>query len=118
MLNFVKAQRGTNELMEATNNAMSIIDLYPDIFPHLYKQGFKLEKYFEKGNVILQDGVIITFGRYKVKEGFQKTQQLTKKVVILFYTKLHLMVRSNTVQKMFLMNSYSIVKKKEQKTCF
>lgn len=79
MLNFVKAQRGTNELMEATNNAMSIIDLYPDIFPHLYKQGFKLEKYFEKGNVILQDGVIITFGRYKSKGRFSKNSTTYKK---------------------------------------
>jgi GNAT superfamily N-acetyltransferase len=65
MLNFVKAQRGTNEMIEAINQASTIIDLYPEIFPHLHKQGFKLEKYIEKGGMVLQDGVVITFGRYK-----------------------------------------------------
>lgn len=55
----------TKELELATEEAMSIINLYPMIFPHLYKQGFKLRKYFEKGGVILQDGVVLTFGRYK-----------------------------------------------------
>ncbi len=48
MLNFVKAERGTSEMIEAINQASSIIDLYPEIFPHLHKQGFKLEKYIEK----------------------------------------------------------------------
>lgn len=65
MLNFVKAERGTNEMIVATNQAMAIIDLYPEIFPHLYKQGYKLEKYIKKGNIILQDGVVITFSKYK-----------------------------------------------------
>ena len=65
MLNFVKAEKGTTEMVEAINQASSIIDLYPEIFPHLYKQSFKLEKYIEKGGMILQDGVVITFGRYK-----------------------------------------------------
>lgn len=55
----------TKELELATEEAMGIINMYPMIFPHLYKQGFKLRKYFEKGGVILQDGVVLTFGRYK-----------------------------------------------------
>lgn len=74
MLNFVKAgtitdkygnEFPTKELELATEEAMNIINMYPMIFPHLYKQGFKLKKYFEKGGVILQDGVVLTFGRYK-----------------------------------------------------
>ena len=65
MLNFVKAEKGSAEMIEAVNQASSIIDLYPEIFPHLHKQGFKLEKYIEKGGMILQDGIVITFGRYK-----------------------------------------------------
>ena len=55
----------SKELELATDEAMNIINMYPMIFPHLYKQGFKLRKYFEKGGVILQDGVVLTFGRYK-----------------------------------------------------
>ena len=64
MLNFIKAEKGTTEMTEAVNQASAIIDLYPEIFPHLHKQGFKLEKYIEKGGMILQDGVVVTFGRY------------------------------------------------------
>jgi hypothetical protein len=56
MLNFVKAgiitdKHGnsfpTKELELATDEAIGIINMYPMIFPHLYKQGFKLRKYFE-----------------------------------------------------------------------
>jgi hypothetical protein len=65
MLNFVKADKGTTEMIEAINQTSAIIDLYPEIFPHLYQQGFKLEKYIVKGNLILQDGVFITFSKYK-----------------------------------------------------
>ena len=65
MLNFIKAERDTNEMIIAKNQAMAIIDLYPEIFPHLYKQGHLLEKYITKGNIILQDGVVITFSKYK-----------------------------------------------------
>ncbi len=65
MLNFIQAEKDTPEMIEAINQASAIIDLYPDIFPHLHKQGFKLEKYIEKGGMILQDGVVITFGKYK-----------------------------------------------------
>jgi hypothetical protein len=74
MLTFVKAgiitdkygnEFPTKELELATEEAMGIINMYPMIFPHLYKQGFKLRKYFEKGGVILQNGVVLTFGRYK-----------------------------------------------------
>ena len=40
MLNFIKAEKGTTEMIEAVNQASAIIDLYPEIFPHLYQQGF------------------------------------------------------------------------------
>ena len=43
---------------------MAIINLYPDIFPHLYKQGFKLVGRIQKGNLVLQDGVMIKFTQY------------------------------------------------------
>ena len=43
---------------------MAIIDMYPDIFPHMYKQGFKLVNRIKKGNLVLQDGVMITFTQY------------------------------------------------------
>ena len=43
---------------------MEIINLYPEIFPHLYKQGFKLVKRIKSGNLILEDGVLITFTKY------------------------------------------------------
>lgn len=65
MLNILHIKEEGKELDEAIEKVMAIIDLYPEIFPHLYKQGFKLKKYFAKGGVILQDGVVITFNRYK-----------------------------------------------------
>lgn len=64
MLNIVQIKDEGIELDNAIETAMKIINLYPDIFPHLYKQGFKLKKYFAKGGVILEDGVVITFSRY------------------------------------------------------
>ena len=79
MLNFVKAEKGTTEMIEAVNQASSIIDLYPEIFPHLYQQGFKLEKYIEKGGMILQDGVVITFGKYKSHGRMSKNATTYKK---------------------------------------
>ena len=79
MLNFVKAEKGTSEMIEAVNHASTIIDLYPEIFPHLYKQGFKLEKYIEKGGMILQDGVVITFGKYKSHGRMSKNATTYKK---------------------------------------
>ena len=79
MLNFVQAEKGTNEMIEAVNQASAIIDLYPEIFPHLYQQGFKLEKYIEKGGMILQDGVVITFGKYKSHGRMSKNATTYKK---------------------------------------
>lgn len=79
MLNFIKADKGTNEMLQAVNQASAIINLYPEVFPHLYKQGFKLEKYIEKGGMILQDGVVITFGRYKSNGKMSKNSITYKK---------------------------------------
>lgn len=79
MLNFVKAEPGSSEMIEATNKAMSIIDLYPDVFPHLNRQGFKLEKYFQNGTAIIQDGVLITFCKYKSKGKISKNAKTHKK---------------------------------------
>ncbi len=79
MLNFVKAEKGTSEMIETVNQISSIVDLYPEIFPHLYQQGFKLEKYIEKGNLILQDGVFITFSRYKSNGKMTKNATTYKK---------------------------------------
>jgi GNAT superfamily N-acetyltransferase len=55
------------EMDKAIAEAMETIDIYPHFFPHLYKQGFKLRKYFNKphGGVVLQDGVVITFEKSK-----------------------------------------------------
>lgn len=55
------------EMDKAIAEAMETIDIYPHFFPHLYKQGFKLRKYFSKphGGVVLQDGVVITFEKSK-----------------------------------------------------
>lgn len=50
-----------NEVIE---KSMDIINLYPEIFPHMYKQGFRLVNRIKKGNLILQDGVVITFHQY------------------------------------------------------
>lgn len=65
MVNIIKLQEKDDEMEVVIQKAMEIINLYPDIFPHLYKQGFKLVKRIEKGNLILEDGVIITFTRYR-----------------------------------------------------
>ena len=68
MLNII-AIKDTEEnkvqMAESIDSAMKIIDLYPDVFPHLVGQGFKLKKYFNAGTVIIQNGVVITFGKYK-----------------------------------------------------
>ena len=55
------------DMDKAIAEAMETFDIYPDFFPHLYKQGFKLKKYFNKphGGVVLQDGVVITFEKSK-----------------------------------------------------
>lgn len=64
MLNIVHIKIEGDEMNKAIDDAMDIINLYPDIFPHMYKQGFRLIKRIKKGNMIIQDGVVITFTQY------------------------------------------------------
>jgi len=64
MLNIIKIKEEGDEMNKVIEESMAIINLYPEIFPHLYKQGFKLVGRIKKGNLILQDGVIITFTQY------------------------------------------------------
>ena len=64
MLNIIKIEQEGDEMKKVIEDSMAIINLYPEIFPHLYKQGFKLIGRIKKGNLILQDGVIITFTQY------------------------------------------------------
>jgi len=63
-LNVIHIKEEGDEMSSVIEKSMEIINMYPEIFPHLYKQGFKLVKRIEKGNLILQDGVLITFTRY------------------------------------------------------
>ena len=68
MLNIITikdTKENEKEMQEAIDASMKIIDLYPEIFPHLVGQGFKLKKRFDIGTVVLQDGVIITFSKYR-----------------------------------------------------
>jgi ribosomal protein S18 acetylase RimI-like enzyme len=78
-LNFVKVDKNTPEMDEWVKKTMDIINLYPDIFPHLYKQGFKIIKYIERGELIHQDGVIITFSKYKSHGRLSKRATTYKK---------------------------------------
>jgi RimJ/RimL family protein N-acetyltransferase len=64
VVNIIHIREEGDELNTAIETAMGIINLYPDIFPHMYKQGFKLKKRIKNGNLILQDGVVITFTQY------------------------------------------------------
>jgi hypothetical protein len=64
MLNIIHIPTEGDEQNDAIEKSMEIINLYPEIFPHLYKQGFKLIKRVKSGNLILQDGVLITFTQY------------------------------------------------------
>lgn len=79
MLNILHIKEEGKELDEAIEKVMAIIDLYPEIFPHLTGQGFKLKKYFAKGGVILQNGVVITFSRYKSNGRLSKNATSYKK---------------------------------------
>lgn len=68
MLNIITikdTEENEKEMQEAIDASMKIIDLYPEIFPHLVGQGFKLKKRFDSGTVVLQEGVIITFSKYR-----------------------------------------------------
>ena len=64
MVNIIQITQEGKEMDKVIKEAMAIIDMYPDIFPHMYKQGFKLVKRIKKGNLIVQDGVVITFTQY------------------------------------------------------
>jgi GNAT superfamily N-acetyltransferase len=67
MLRVLHIDKDGAEMDSAIKEAMETIDLYPHYFPHLYKQGFKLKKYFSKpnGGVVIEDGVVITFEKSK-----------------------------------------------------
>lgn len=64
MLNIIQIKEEGEEMNKVIEETMAIVNLYPEIFPHLYKQGFKLIGRIQKGNLILQDGVFITFTQY------------------------------------------------------
>jgi GNAT superfamily N-acetyltransferase len=64
MVNVIHIKEEGEEMNSVIENSMEIINLYPEIFPHLYKQGFKLVKRIKSGNLILEDGVLITFTKY------------------------------------------------------
>jgi len=64
MLNIIHIKEEGDEMNSVIEKSMEIINLYPEIFPHLYKQGFKLIKRVKSGNLILEDGVLITFTKY------------------------------------------------------
>jgi len=65
MLNVIHIEEEGEEMDKVIEDSMAIINLYPEIFPHMYKQGFRLVKRIKKGNLVLQDGVVITFHQYK-----------------------------------------------------
>lgn len=82
MLNIIHikdVESNSVEMEESIQKAMSIINLYPEWFPHLVGQGFKLKKYFDKGGVILQDGVVVTFSRYKSNGKLSRNATALKK---------------------------------------
>jgi hypothetical protein len=64
MVNVIHIKEEGEEMNSLIEKSMEIINLYPEIFPHLYKQGFKLVKRIKSGNLILEDGVLITFTKY------------------------------------------------------
>jgi hypothetical protein len=64
MVNVIHIKEEGEEMNSVIEKSMEIINLYPEIFPHLYKQGFKLVKRIKSGNLILEDGVLITFTKY------------------------------------------------------
>lgn len=63
-VNVIQIKEKGEEMDMVIEETMTIINMYPDIFPHMYKQGFKLVGRIQKGNLILQDGVMITFTQY------------------------------------------------------
>ena len=70
-LNIIEIKEEGEQMDKVIEETMAIIDMYPDIFPHMYKQGFKLVGRIKKGNLVLQDGVMITFTQYLFQHCFQ-----------------------------------------------
>lgn len=79
MVNVVHIKEEGEEMDKVIQQAMDIINLYPEIFPHLYKQGFKLVKRIESGNLILEDGVLITFTQYGNNGKLSRNAKVHKK---------------------------------------
>lgn len=79
MINIIHITKEGEEMDKVIQQSMDIINLYPEIFPHLYKQGFKLIKRIEKGNLILEDGVLITFTQYGNNGKLSRNAKVYKK---------------------------------------
>lgn len=79
MVNIIHIKEDGEEMNSVIEEVMKIIDLYPEIFPHMYKQGFKLKGRIKKGNLILQDGVVITFSQYSQNGLLSKNSTTRKK---------------------------------------
>tara|TARA_R110000803_G_scaffold174294_1_gene236902 strand:- start:54 stop:593 length:540 start_codon:yes stop_codon:yes gene_type:complete len=77
-LNIIKIKEEGKEMDKVIEEAMAIISLYPDVFPHLIRQGYKLVRDIKKGGLVLQDGVVITFSR-SLKKGKYSTNATTIK---------------------------------------
>jgi len=80
MLNIIQISEQGEEMDKVIEEAMAIINLYPDIFPHMYKQGFRLVGRIQKGNLVLQDGVVITFHQYSGSAPVTRNSKLKSKV--------------------------------------
>lgn len=78
-LNIIQIKEEGEEMDKVIEETMAIINLYPDIFPHMYKQGFKLVGRIKKGNLVLQDGVMITFTQYSQGGKLSRNAKTIKK---------------------------------------
>lgn len=79
MIDIIHIKEEGDEMNSVIEKSMEIINLYPEIFPHLYKQGFKLIKRIKNGNLILKDGVLITFTRYRSNGKLSRKAKVYKK---------------------------------------
>ena len=62
-----------------TDYIMRIINKYPKIFPHLYKQSFKIKDRILQGRVILKSGVVIVFRKYKRNSRISRNSNIVVK---------------------------------------
>ena len=85
MINIIQIKEEGEEMDKVIEETMTIINLYPEIFPHLYKQGFKLVNRIKKGNLILQDGVFITFTQYQQGGKLSPNATTIKKPLLQLY---------------------------------